>query len=148
MEKFAALIYDLGKIWDTDLYAEKGTFCRIQYKNQLDIQLESDEARERILIATFLCDVPPGAYREMLFKAAMKANGSYPRHGVLAYSERNNKLTLFDYAYTTSLTAEKLALQLEKFIKKAHEWKEAVEKSLPLPVSFDEPKKGSIFGLK
>lgn len=148
MEKFPALIYDLSKIWNVDLYAEKGIYCRINYKKEILLQLEYEDAKERILVATFLCDVSPGAYREMLFKAALKSNGSYPRYGTLAYSDRNNKLTLFDYIYAIELSGEKFAQYLEKFIKKAHEWKEAVEKSGPLPVTLDEPKKGSMFGLK
>ncbi|HSX04391.1 MAG TPA: CesT family type III secretion system chaperone [Rhabdochlamydiaceae bacterium] len=147
MEKFADLLFDLGKILGVNLYAEKGIYCRINYAYGFDVQLELEDAKERILIASFLCDVPPGAYREMLFKSALKANGTYPNEGSLAYSERNNKLVLFTYAYLIQLKAEKFAAALEKFTKKAHDWKEAVEKNRPLPVSLEEPKKGSIFDL-
>ncbi len=148
MEKFAALLFDLGKILGVDLYAEKGLYCRLNYDYGFNVQLELEEARDRIIIASFLCDVPPGAYREMLFKAALKANGAYPNEGTLAYSERNNKLVLFCFVSIIELKVEKLSAVLEKFTKKAHDWKEAVEKNRPLPVSVEEPKKGSIFGLK
>jgi hypothetical protein len=148
MERFADLLFDLGKILGVDLYAEKGIYCRISYDYGFNIQLELEEAKERILIACFICDVPPGAYREILFKSALKANGSDPNHGTLAYSERNNKLVLCDYVPILELRAEKLATVLEKFTKKAHDWKEAVEKNRPLPVTLEEPKKGSMFGLR
>lgn len=148
MERFAALLFDLGRILGVNLHAERGIFCRISYDYGFDIQLELDDAKDRILIACFLCDIPPGAYRENLFKASLKANGSYPTFGTLAYSERNNKLVLFDYAHILELKAEKFASILEKFVKKAHDWKEAVEKNRPLPVTLEEPKKGSFFGLK
>lgn len=148
MEKFPALIYDLGKIWEVDLYAEKGLFCRINYKQEFFLQLEYEEAKERILIATFLTDVPPGAYRERLFKSALKSNEMSSEYGILCYSDKNNKLTLFNYLSAIDLTGEKLAQYLEKFIKKAHEWKEAVERGGALPVALAEPKLGSPFGLK
>lgn len=148
MERFSELLFDLGKILGIDLYAEKGRFCRLNYDYGFNVQLELDEAKERIVIGCFLCDAPPGAYRERLFKSALKANGVHSQDGTLAYSERNNKLVLCHFIFLTELNANKLAAVLEKFVRKAHDWKEAVEKNRPLPVPLEEPKKGSMFGLK
>lgn len=149
MDRFAELLFDLSKLWNVELFADKKHFCRFHYKNELHVQLEFDEAKERILIASFLCEIPPGKYRENLLKEALKSNYIYPRVGTLAYSDRNNQLALFEYTYLQGLNAEKLAKILEKFFEKGHEWKIAVEKGTPLPSTSPQIKgRDSLFGLK
>lgn len=135
MEPFAALLYDLSQIWKVDLHPDRKQLCRFNYNNELHIQLEFEEGKQRVLVATFLCDAPPGKYRELLFKASLKANFPYPRFGTLAYSERNNQLSLFYYVYLSGLDGQKFAHFLESFIQNALEWKQAVEKNQPFPGS-------------
>jgi len=133
MDLFAQILYDLGTEIGVDLYPDVNRICQINYHDELHIQLQYDEAKEQILIASFLCDIPPGKYREKLLKEALINNGDYPRIGTLAYSERNNKLTLFEYVPSSNLTGQNLFNILEKFIEKGHLWKDAVENGRPLP---------------
>ena len=148
MDRFAQILYDLGKEIGIDLYPDPKRICQINFQDQIHIQLQYDEPKERLLIATFLCDVPPGKFREKLLKETLKSNGEYPRFGTFGYSERNNKLTLFEYVYPTHFSSEKLFKILEQFIEKALLWKEAIEKGRALP-TLQGPSKGeSMFGLK
>lgn len=148
MDLFAQILFDLGKEIGVDLYPDSNRICQINYQDELHIQLQHDEAKEQILIASFLCDVPPGKYREQLLRAALLSNGEYPRIGTLAYSERNNKLTLFEMVPTQNLSTDKLYKLLEQFIEKGHNWKEAVEKGKSLPSPQEKGGGSGMFGLK
>lgn len=148
MDLFGQILFDLGKEIGVDLYPDVNRICQLNFRDELHIQLQFEEVKEQILIACFLCDVPPGKYREKLLKEALISNSEYPRIGTLAYSERNNKLTLFAYVSTINLTSSALFKTLEQFIDKGLLWKEAVEKGTPLPTPAEKGKGGSIFGLK
>lgn len=148
MDHFGQLLFDLGKEIGEELYPDRNRICKLNYQGQLHLQLEYIDPKEQLLIAAFLCDVPPGKYRETLLKEALKTNNEYPRIGTLAYSPRNNQLVLFEFLYAPHQTAPKLFHYLEDFLKKALAWKEAVEKGLPLPSPQTGPSGGSIFGLK
>lgn len=148
MERFAQILYDLGEEIGEKLYPDSNHICKLNYQGILHLQLEFDETRQEVLVASLLCDVPPGKYRELLLKDALKANNENPRIGTFGYSDRNNKLALFHYLYAPHVTGPMLVEFLEKFIQKALEWKNAVEKGLPLPVAPPKSSQGSIFGLK
>lgn len=147
MDRFSQILYDLGKEIGTDLYPDQHRLCQLNWQDQLHIQLQYEEAKDRLLIGTFLCDVPPGKFREKIFREALKSNAEFPRIGTLAYSDRNNKLTFFEYVYPDNLRSDKLFQLLQQFVSKAHQWKEAIEKNRPLPEITEKPIKGdSIFG--
>lgn len=149
MDRFSQILYDLSKELDTDLYPDQNRLCQINWEDKLSIQLQFDEAKDRLLVGVFICDVPPGKYREKLFKEALKSNAQFPRIGTLAYTDRNNKLTMFEYVYGENLHADKLAKFLEQFIAKATLWKEAVEQNKPLPRIIEKTTPSdSIFGPK
>ncbi|MFI5333989.1 MAG: CesT family type III secretion system chaperone [Chlamydiales bacterium] len=133
MDRFQDFLNHLSPLIDLSLYAEKKRAVRIGVNEMLHVQLEDDEPKERILLATLIQEVPAGKYRENLFKECLKANLPYPRIGTFAYVERNNQLALFDYLYYAHLTPEKSADLLALFIEKALLWKQAIQKGvLPL----------------
>ena len=149
MDRFQQILYDLGKEIDVELYPDQNQICQINYHDQIHLQIIYEEAKERIMLATFICDVPPGKYREKLLKAALIQNGEYPRAGTFAYSERNNKLTLFTYTPAFELTGEKLHKKLDALIELASVWKDAVENGKPLPAPSTGSGSGEgMFGLK
>lgn len=133
MDYFSALLYDLGREFGEALYPDSNGICKLNYQGILHVQLEHFEQKKQILIASFLCEVPPGKYRELLFKEALKVNDKFPRIGTLAYSERNNQLTLFAFLPTFQLNAVQLFRFIEQFFLKALGWKEAVERGTPFP---------------
>lgn len=149
MDRFAQILFDLGKEIGTELYPDENRICQINYMDEIHLQIHYDEAIGQLLFASFLCDVPPGKYREKLLRAALRSNGEFPRLGTLAYSERNNKLTLFEYVSAANIQSAKLLQFLQSFIEKAATWKNAVEKGLPLPVTPPKNNKdSSMFGLQ
>ena len=77
------------------------------------------------------------------------ANIFFPETGTLAFSERNNQLTFFEFVPAVELTGEKLFVFLETFVENALPWKEAVETGKTLPTA-GKPNQGDngLFGLK
>ncbi len=149
MDRFMQLLDDLGHILNIPLYTDKKRACRLNINNTLYVQLESEDDKERILIATFIHDIPPGKYRENTLKEALKADGRYPRIGTFAYSERNNQLALFEYVPMPELRAEKLADILANIIEKATAWRATIERGvLPLAREGEQKVDRSIFNLK
>jgi hypothetical protein len=126
-DRFAELLTELGDLLNTDLRPDVRGSCKISFDHHLQIQLENQLNQERILIACFICDVPPGKLRENILKDALKANWPSPIDGTLCYSERNNKLTLFLYVSAIQLNGQKLLSALTSFKTKAESWRTAVE---------------------
>lgn len=152
MDRFSQILYDLSLEvgGGVKLFIDEHRVCQLNYDDQLHLQLHYDEAKEQLMIASFICDVPPGKYREKLLKATLIANGEFPRMGTFGYSERNNKLTLFHYVSSEKASGEEVFKTLNAFIEKGLEWKNAVEGGLPLPQVGKGPKESgdSMFGLK
>jgi hypothetical protein len=149
MDRFEQLLRELGEIINVPLHPDKRRACKLNINNVLHIQLECDEFKEKMLMATFIHDIPPGKYRENLLKEALKANGLYPHTSTFAYSERNNKLALFEYLFLQNLTGGKIADALANLIEKAEIWRLAIERgTLPMASESEVKADRSIFGLK
>ncbi len=148
MDLFAQILFDLGKEVGIELYPDTNRLCQLNFNDEFHLQLQLEEAKEQLLIAAFLCDVPAGKYREKLFNAALIHNHDFPHFGTLAYSERNNQLTLFQYLPVQDLTGEKLFKFLSEFIEMGKSWRDAVENGRPLPTQTKKGNNDSMFGLK
>jgi hypothetical protein len=126
IDQFHELLFSLGEQLKLPLQPDKRGACKLNIRNLFSIQIEYEPSRDRILIASFLCDIPPGKLRENILKDALKANFPFPEMGSLGYCERNNKLALFLYVPLSGLSGEKCASILTAFIEKANAWREAV----------------------
>lgn len=149
MDRFSQILYDLGLAIDTSLYVDPNGVCQLNYKDLLSVQLQYLEPKEQLLMAAFLCEVPPGKYREKLFSSCLVHNGEHPNVGTFGFSERNNQLTYFSFISAIELTGDKLLVRLDSFVENGLEWKDAVENGKPLP-TIDKPQEGEggLFGLK
>jgi Tir chaperone family protein CesT len=127
MDRFVEVLKELGQIVNVPFHPDKHHVCELNINNVLHIQLEPDLSGERLLIASFLVDVPAGRFREGVFREALKANHPFERTGTLAYSARNNKLFFFHYLPFYQLTGEKLADFLGPFISEAESWRTSIE---------------------
>jgi hypothetical protein len=127
IERFEELLNELGSELGTTLHPDKKGACTLKINETFDVQIECDAHQENLLIATFICDIPPGKYRENILKDGLKANSPFPVNGTLAYSDRNNKLMLFSYFRLANVTGKKLAEFLGIFIDKANHWRIGVE---------------------
>jgi len=127
IDRFEELLNELSIEYNLSLHPDKKGACKLKINDTIHIQLECDAGQENLLVATFICDIPPGKYRENILKDALKANNPFPVHGTLAYSDRNNKLVLFCYLRMAQLTGKKLAEFLVTFLDKANQWRIGVE---------------------
>jgi hypothetical protein len=127
MNKFETLILELGDVLAMTLEPQKGRLVSLSINGQMNLNIEFDEAKDMLLLGCLICDVPPGRYKELLFKETLRINGSYPRPGTFAYSERNNKLSLFTYLSFEKLTPEKLAEKIEAFLDVCDGWRRAAD---------------------
>ncbi len=126
-DRFEELLKELSALLGISLHPDHKGACKLVFNETLHVQLECDAALENLLIATFICDIPPGKFRENILKDALKANSPFPKIGTLAYSDRNNKLTLFTSLRLSNLTGVKLAEILSLFVDKANQWRTGVE---------------------
>lgn len=149
IDRFEELLKELGAELGIPLHPDRIGACHLRTIEDLQIQLEVDAGQENLLVASFICDLAPGKFRENILKDALKCNGPIPRNGTLAYSERNNKLVLFSYLKLSSLNGRKLAEFLNPFIDKAKEWRLGVETGHTSQLISQESKpKGDMFGHK
>ena len=148
MDRFAQVLYDLGKVIHVDLSPDKKRICRLNVEGRLHIQIECEEAKERLLLATFVGEVPAGKFRENALKEALKNNSQYPRIGTFAYVERNNQLALQQYVPLEGLTGEKFASILTPFIEMANHWVLALQKGTVPTIDVSTRGGSSMFGLR
>lgn len=148
MERFYQLIEELGNILDLSLYVDSHQACQLVIEEKIAIQIELDPSGEKILLGSFLCEIPPGKFREEVLKQALMDNYSNPLEtGTLSYMEKTSKLALFSYIPFAELSAEKLSDFLATFIEKGLKWKEAVEKGETHPFIPAGIKKEKPFGM-
>ncbi len=126
-DPFEALLQELGAELGITLHPDRKGACKLKINETFHVQLESDGHQENLLVAAFVCDVPPGKYRENILRDALKANWPFPQNGTLAYSDRNNKLVLFSYFRIANVNGKKLAEFLTVFLDKANNWRIGVE---------------------
>jgi hypothetical protein len=127
INRFEEILKELGLQLSIPLHPDHRGACKMHIGDTLDVQLEYDESRERLLMASFICEVPPGKFREEVFKAALMNNDQSCFGPLLAYSGRNNQLSLYQYISPPQLTGPVLTELFNAFMAKAIEWKNGVE---------------------
>ena len=127
MDRFEEILTNLSPIIGSPLQPDLRGACRLNMRNLLHVQLEFNPTEERILLATFIKEIPPGKFRENILKDGLRANWPHPKNGTLCYCSRNNHLSLFTYVSIIQLTAQHLFEILTAFTTKAEEWKMAID---------------------
>ncbi len=146
---FEALLEELGKTLKiSDLHPDRNNSCLISLPNKLKLQLEMDSHAQNILLGCDLGPIPPGRYRENVFKEALKSNGlSGPNHGTVAFSQKTEHIILFKYLNVKDLTGEKIADAIGPFTEKALKWKTALEHG-EVPLASNLQTSSGMFGLR
>lgn len=132
---FSSLLEELGKILQIpDLHPDRNRACLIKFPDGLTVQIEMDGQASQITLLSNLGELPPGKYRENVFREALKANGMpHPIHGTLAYSKKADNLVMYQRLAVKDLSGDKINLALTPFLEKARAWKEAISRSeIPL----------------
>lgn len=148
MDRYSALLNELGSLIGVPLRPDASRRCKLFVNNQLPVYLEDREQREELLIASLIFEIPPGKFREVVLKEALKENNLPSRFGCFAFSQRANQLAFFLYAPYKNLDGKKLADLLKVFLEKAFAWRKGIETG-QLPQSARNDKKGpSIFDIR
>jgi hypothetical protein len=124
MSQFEELIQKLGTILDISLQAEKETLCKMLFDG-VTVQIEHLSSTDEVLIISYLCEVPPGAFRIETLVKALRENGSPHAFGSFSFLDKHSSLVL-ELHLPSSITAEALSDHFYQFIAKARDWKEAV----------------------
>lgn len=148
VDRFQELLNQLSVEIGLTLHPDKIGACTLKTREDFEVRLECDPRQENLLLAIFICEVPPGKFRENILKDALKSNAFFPQIGTLAYSDRNHQLTLFTFAPLPLLNGAKLAELLNAFIDKAYQWRTAVESGTTATLVATSSKSSSgMFGL-
>lgn len=150
MNPFEDLIRDLGKMMNLQLAPDAHQSCLITFpQDEISVQIDLDTNAEKILVGTQLDLPPPGPYRNKIFVQALRVNGmSQTPRGMLAFSEKNGTLVLFQFLSLASLNGEKLFHFLRSFCDHAKIWKEALTRGdVPMIEEDIEAGRSGMFGL-
>ncbi len=150
-DPFAELLQTLNAEYSLSLHPDKRGHCKLRINDSLHIQIEYRQEAEQLLIASFLCELPPGRFRTEVFKTSLKANHLHPESPLLGYSDKNAQLTLFQLLPLTPSLGAKLPSLLSRFIEKGEQWRSAIQHNnlLSLIPSSSKPSQGAgMFGLK
>jgi len=133
MDRFQEIIWDLGEEIDLSLHVDTNNSCQIIVDENLSIQLEVEQKNEKLLIAAYVSEVPPGGYREKVLKETLKRNSLSNCLGTFAYIEKINMLILFHFLPLETINKKQLADFLEQFIEEASTWHSSISMGTPLP---------------
>lgn len=152
-DQFGAILQELSQAMQIDeLHSDRNNSCKIKLQSGVEIQLEIDRSGNFLIVGTDLGEVPPGKYRENIFREALKANDlPPPLNGILSYSKATNHMVLFQKVHVKDLNGEKVAGLIPPFLEKAKAWSEALVRgeipSITQVYSSDRRSSG-MFGLR
>lgn len=125
---FEQILEDLGdSLGLSGLKPDSNSACQLVLPTGLSLQLELDETQENLLLYVDMGEVPPGSFRERLFEAALKDNGSANSNvGVIAYNPETNKMLLWKFIPVTTPSAD-ISQAIQMIIGKGALWMDGIK---------------------
>lgn len=138
---FKDLLYELSQILGQDLKADLNQVCPLVIDETYHVQLEMDISGDSILMGCYMCELPPGKFRENILKDALKAGFDTKKEkSILGYCEQINQLALFEYVPNYDLNGQRLYEALCIFVDRVKDWKSAIDSGKTSPDgAFAEP---------
>ena len=125
---FEDLLHQLGSSLGVQLHVDRKSACSIRILPELIIQLQLDASQESLFFFTKIAEIPPGRFREMILKDALKANAQAdPIAGAFGYIFSTNELALFQRYPLSILDGERLTGLLGAFLEEAKKWQKAIK---------------------
>ena len=147
-DMFGVILDDLGKKIGVPLKPDENNTCLLKMKEGVSIQIEPDKSGDFLLLGCKLGVMPPGKYRENIFRQALKANDlPTVNTGIFSFSKKSDNLILFKKVYLKTLTAERLVQEVKPFVEKAALWANAIEHNDIPEISQVYTSKSGMFGL-
>lgn len=149
---FNDLMYELSQLLKEDIKPDLNQSCSLLINQTYSVQLEMDISGETLLMGCFICELPPGKFRENILKDALKAQfDTKNEKSILGYSEATNQLALFQNVYNYDLNGQILYDELCNFVDTVKEWKDAIDSGKTSPEGvFEQPtgkKERPLFGI-
>ena len=132
-DAFAELLQELSLRLDMELHVDRHYSGSLRISDRFTLQMQLDPLQERLRIVAKIFELPPGSFRELVLRDALKANeaGDFPY--ILGYYPPKNQLALFQSYPLPQLNGEKLAHILGPFIAYAELWYEALSRGRSSP---------------
>lgn len=150
-DPFEELILRVGEALGITLHVDKNHACLLKIHHKLSMQIQRDTTGEKVIIASFLIELPPGRFRQNVLAEALKANNlPDPRTAIFGYLKAKNMLTMHQIYPMNILDGKKLAILVANFIDYAEAWQHAVENGQPgpAPIQGTAAKTINPFGLR
>lgn len=134
-ERLQQLLDELSQIFHLPLKIDRHHACSIQIKEGVTLQLQLDPLQENLFLFAKVGEVPPGKYRENVFKEALKTHSlPEPRIAHFGFIAKSAELALFHSYPLTILKGELLAGLIGAFLQYAIEWKKGLAQgTIPPP---------------
>lgn len=149
-DPFEQIIRELGDRMGLNLKPDNHQSCNIVFEDGANIQIDLHSSADKVLMGSQLERLTPGPYRERIFTQALKVNGAAKMpQGILAFSEKNDTLVLFQFITIATLNGEKLFHALNIFLTQVRMWTEALQRGEVPTLEEDAGHRGSgFYGLK
>lgn len=152
-DAFGLLLQEVGKLLQIPkLEPDGNNSCLINFPNLASIQIEIDRSGNFLILGCDVGTLPPGRYRELVFKEALRSNGlPQPQFGSFSYSKPADKLMLMQQIPMRDINGDKILAVLNPMLEKAKYWKEAIARGdVPSIATVSTASRGGagMFGLK
>lgn len=146
---YEGLLEELGRALGLTLFPDENHSCLIRLPSKLEVQVEMDPTGTKMILGTYVGQLPPGRYREMVFAEALRMNGMPPPHvGIFAYSNKMDKLVLFRWIDLHEMTGAKIAKLLKPFAERGVQWRDAIASGqVPVVEGLSLHEHSGMFGL-
>lgn len=152
-DAFGLLLQDVGKLLQIPkLEPDGNNSCLISFPGEISIQIEIDRSGNFLILGCDVGTLPPGRYRELVFREALRSNGQPPPHsGDFSYSKQADKLMLMQQIPLKDINGDKILAVMNPMLEKGKYWKETISRGeVPSIATVSAASKGGagMFGLK
>lgn len=152
-DAFGLLLQEVGKLLKIPkLEPDSNSSCLINFPDKIALQIETDRSGNNLILGCDVGTLPPGKYRELVFREALRSNGLPPPHfGEFSYSKQADKLMLMQQIPMKEINGDKVLAVLNPLLEKAKHWKEAISRGdVPSIGAISSGSRGGagMFGLK
>lgn len=126
---FAEIMKELEPHLQIDTTPDSNDACRFRIDGTLPVQIELNHSTGFLMICSEIGELPPGRYREDVFRSALRENGKpFPRFGDFGYSKKNHNLVLYDSLPLDTVDGESLFNHLLVLSQKARTWQDSIQR--------------------
>ncbi|PCI77988.1 hypothetical protein COB21_02175 [Candidatus Aerophobetes bacterium] len=127
MDFFQKLIWDIGESLDLPLHADENRNCKLILEEKMAMQLALSDCDTYVIVALFIAEIPPGAFRINVLETALNENYKSTKLGYFSYSKKYNALVLENFYEKIHLhDGKELANELEKITELGLVWHTAI----------------------